>query len=130
MENKNYVITIPDKSELNNKGFTKKIKISPNMTKEKLLECGFTNFNKPTLYFCKMVGDEISFNLLVNDKTLEIQAIDVLDEDFLQPYDYQSMLMKNANFKPAQQVFDKVDEVLNQLQSDGIITGYNRGMYV
>ncbi len=125
-----YTITPPTKEELTSKGFTNRIKIVPNVTKEILLKYGFTNHNKPTLYYYRMVGNKISFNLSVDAKTLDITAIDVLDEDFLQPYDYQSMLINNRNFTHARQVFDRVDEVLNKLQDDGIITGYERGMYV
>lgn len=127
---KDYTIIEPNKDELTSKGFTNKIKIADGMTKEKLLEYGFTNYNKPVLYYCRIVGHGISFNLMVDIETLEIKNIDVLDEDFCQPYDYQSMLMRDINFRPAQQVFDRVDKELKKLQNDGIIIGYKRGMYL
>lgn len=126
-----YIISPPTKSELTSKGFTNKIKINKNMTVEKLLDYGFTNYHEPSLYFSTMIiYNDISFNLRVSKKTLKITDIDVLDENFMQPYDYQAMIMDNKNHTIARKVFDKVDEILNKLQNDGIIVGYQRGMYV
>lgn len=78
----------------------------------------------------KMLIDDISFNLRVSKKTLKITDIDVLDENFMQPYDYQAMIMDNRNYTTARKVFDKVNEILSKFQDDGIIAGYQRGMYV
>lgn len=127
---KEYTIIEPKKDELTPLGFTKKIKLIENITVEKLLDFGFTNYSEPTLYFARMVGDDISFNLSINKKTFEINRIDVLCEDFLQPYDYQSLLMKNHNNSSARGVFNQVDKILKTMQEAGIITGYQRGMYV
>jgi|GEM_PF-5299779 len=131
-ENNNelYKIKPPTKEELTSKGFTNRIKINPNQTVESLMKYGFSNHHEPTLYFCRILIDEISFGISIDKKSLEVTNIDVLDEDFLQPYDYQSILMKDANHKYARMVFDKVDVVLNKLQNDGVIEGYTRGMYV
>jgi len=126
-----YTITPPTKDELTPQGFTNKIKINKNMTADKLLKYGFTNHYEPSLYFSTMIiYNDISFNLRVSKKTLKITDIDVLDENLMQPYDYQAMIMDNKNHTIARKVFDKVDEILNKLQNDGIIVGYQRGMYV
>ena len=126
----NYTIQRPKKDELTRKGFTKRIKLTEGMTAERLLQYGFSNHHAPTLYFGRMVGPEISFNLVVDKKSLFIKNIDVLDEDFLQPYDYQAMLMRDQTHPLARQVFDEVDKVLSKLQDDGILNGYVRGMYI
>ena len=125
-----YTIQAPQKDELTKKGFTNRIKICDAVTAEQLMNYGFTNYHKPYLYFMKMLTDNISFNLTINKKTLTITNIDVLDEDFLQPYDYQVFLMKNPKNKLARKIFNKVDEIFTKLQQDGIVNGYVRGMYI
>lgn len=127
---KNVVIHPPLKEELTPSGFNKNIKVHSNQTSDSLLEYGFSNHDEPTLYFYKDLGDDISFNLLIDKKTLEIKAIDVLDEEFLQPFDYQAILMKNKNHSLAQKVYHKVNEILTKLQTDEVITGFRIGMYV
>ncbi|MFO1442865.1 hypothetical protein KDN24_06505 [Bacillus sp. Bva_UNVM-123] len=128
--NNDYTITPPKEGELTEKGFTKRIKINEGVTVKQLLEYGFSNNHKSTLYFMRMVGDDESFSLKLDKESLKITSIDILDENFLQPYDYQSILMKNRHQKYAQGVFDNVDKILEKLQNDGIINGYHRGMYV
>lgn len=125
-----YRIQPPAKDELTSKGFTNRIKLTSDQTVESLLNYGFSNHHEPTLYFCRMLIDEISFNINIDKKSLKIKNIDVLDEDFLQPYDYQRILMSDTNHKYARMVFDKVDVILSKLQSDGIIEGYTKGMYI
>lgn len=124
------LIQLPKKEELTQKGFTNRIRIAKGQTKESLASYGFTNQDPKTLYFCCMVHADISFNLTVDAETLQITAIDVLDEDFLQPYDYQSMILGGSQNKQAVEVFHNVNKVLQQLQNDGIIVGFVAGMYV
>lgn len=127
---RDYTIIPPTKEELTAKGFTNRIKIKDGVTEEQLINYGFTNHSKPILYFSKIVGNNISFNLSVNKSDLKITAIDVLDENFLQPYDYQNILMNDSNNPFARGVFNSVDKILNKLQGDGIVEGYERGMYI
>ncbi|MFC8685968.1 hypothetical protein [Brevibacillus porteri] len=120
----------PTKEELTNKGFTNRIKISKNQTKKSLLDYGFTNHNKPTLYYIDMVDKNTSFNLSVCINTLEITGIDVLNEDWLQPYDYQSEILSGNFSGKARNVYNKVNNILTKLQQDDIITGFEKGMYI
>lgn len=120
----------PTKEELTNKGFTNRIKVSKNQTKESLLNYGFTNYNRPTLYYAEMIDKNTSFNLSVCVDTLEVQSIDILNEDWLQPYDYQSEILSGQYSGKARNVYNKVNNVLLKLQKDNIITGFEKGMYV
>lgn len=124
------VIVPPKKEDLTKRGFNKNIKIETNQTVKSLLEYGFTNHNEPILYFCRNLGNDISFNLSIDKESLEIKNIDVLDEDFLQPYDYQAILLKDKNHKFAKNIYYKVNDILSKLQKDGIINGFNVGMYI
>lgn len=125
-----YTIETPKPEDLLKNKTTKLITLTGGMSTDKLLEYGFTNYNEPTLYFCRMLDGNISFNLSVTKDSMSIERIETLDENFLQPFDYQSILSKDNTHKFARKIFDKVDKVLTKLQQDGIIQGYKRGMYV
>lgn len=66
-------------------------KINPERTEEELKEYGFTNYNKPSLYFMRMLQPGISFNVTVNRKDFSKSTVDVLDENFLQPFDFEGI---------------------------------------
>lgn len=57
-------------------------------------------------------------------------GIDVLDDDYLQPYDYQLILERNPNHEHALKVKEFVEEELEKLQAAGILSGHKRGEYV
>lgn len=89
-------------------------------TKEELLKYGFSNCNKPTLYFCRDLGNEISFNISINIKTMK-PRVNVLDENFCQPYDYLYLLSQNKNHNYAKNVYFKVQKIIKKLVDDNII---------
>ena len=120
----------PGKDELTEKGFTKRIRIAENQTKGTLLTYGFSNHNKPTLYYMGMIDRNTSFNLSVCENTLTITSIDVLNEEWLQPYDYQAEILKGNPSGKARNTYNKVNNILSKLQKDGIITGFEKGMYI
>lgn len=126
----NVFIVPPKKEELTTKGFTNQIKIAEDQTKDSLLNYGFSNYHKPTLYYCKMVGSDVSLNISLDINTLEIKQIDVLDEDFGQPYDYQAIILKGKANESVIKIYHNVNNELAKLQHDGIITGFEKGMYI
>jgi hypothetical protein len=68
------------------------------LDESKMRDIGFTDFRPDTWYFCKYnVGHpDISFSLSVEKNNPENWEIDILDENFLQPYDYQMMLERGT----------------------------------
>lgn len=107
-----------------------------NISKEELIKLGFRN-NENDYYICKnLIGKrEITFNLTIykNDKRIKI---DILDENFLQPYDYQSILKRqqfvngiNIN-SYSYRVHIKVQEIMKWLLDNNIIIGYQLGDYI
>lgn len=67
-----------------------KYSVNSKAKKKDFLENGFSNYHKPSLYFCRRLTDPKmilckSFSITVNAKTLKISEYDILDEDFLQP---------------------------------------------
>ena len=108
------------------------------LSEEKMREIGFTDFVKEKWYYCKEVqfpkesryrNFEITFNVSI-PKNGDRLRIDVLDEDFCQPYDYQRMLNKNSKFEPALIVFEFVEKQMEYLQQQGVISGHIYGEYI
>lgn len=123
--------------ELNSKGVNKKIKAHILSDKE-MRAAGFTDHNKSVWYFMRVLsfpkqkrykGFEITFNLSIPKDGSDI-SIDVLDEAFLQPYDYQYMLDKNKEFEPALLVQEQVEKWMQHLKEKGILEGHEVGDYI
>lgn len=74
--------------------------------------------------------DTISINISISDEGEGL--IDILDDDFLQPYDFQSVIINMADKAPsvAKTVQKKVYEIMNNLIYAGIISGWNVGDYI
>ena len=74
--------------------------------------------------------DSISLNITITDNN--DGQIDILDDTFLQPYDFQSMIMSKGNNAPsvAKTVQKKVYEIMEGLSYYGIISGWNYGDYI
>lgn len=114
-------------------------KIKANILSDKeMKKIGFTDYSKTTWFFCRNIkfpkeiryrGFDITFNVSIPKDNSDIH-IDVLDEDFCQPYDYQSMLRKNPTFEPALIVYEQVEEWMEYLQSKGVLSGHVKGEYV
>ena len=108
------------------------------LSDEKMKEIGFTDYSKTTWFFCRSIkfpkevrykGFDISFNVSIPKDGSDIR-IDVLDEDFCQPYDYQAMLHRNPIFEPALIVYEQVEEWMDYLQSKGVLSGHVKGEYI
>ena len=77
-------------------------------TKEQLLNSGFTNYNKPYLYLHKNIDKkyDITFNMTLYAKSLEIKDIMIMDEDFGQPY-----LVTEKVFEESKKIIDWLIDV-------------------
>ena len=114
----------------NKAGQNSNIKLNPNLKEETLLNFGFTKEPTSEFYMMSKLTSDISFNVEIDIETNDI-SIEILDEDFLQPYDYQIML-KNPNYVPkiAKIVHHKVQEIMKKLVDSGIIVGYKENDYI
>lgn len=72
---------------------------------------------------------EVTLNISLPKDNSDIN-ISVLDEDFCQPYDYQSMLKNNPNFEAALLVFEQVEFWMKYYEYFGILSGHNYGEYI
>lgn len=132
--------------ELNSHGVNKLIKATI-LSDEKMREIGFhknyyegTDHEKysPYWYFNRMIqfpkekkyrGFEVSFNVHIPKDGSDI-SIDILDDAFCQPYDYQYMLDKTPSFKTALIVKEQVEEWMKYLQDNGVLSGHAYGEYI
>ena len=126
-----------EKVEVNSNCVNTKIKAHI-LSEKEMREIGFTDYSKNRWFFCRSItfpreprykGFDISFNVSIPKDGSDI-GIDVLDEDFCQPYDYQSMLHKNPIFEPALIVYEQVEELMEYLQSKGVLSGHVKGEYI
>lgn len=99
------------------------------LTDEQMRNHGFTDHNAKNWYYVERVGDGTTFNLTLPKDGGRLQ-IDVLDEDFGQPYDYQAYLKRNPKLEFAHGVKARVEAIMERMSEQGIITGYKKGMYI
>lgn len=100
----------------------------PDRTMKKL---GFTAYNKSHWYKCIMLDDNISFNISISKSGEENEVdIAVLDERFLQPYNYQYMLAKNPKNEFCSKIKFMVEAIMEGLQEAGLINGFEKDMYI
>ena len=79
-------------------------------------------------YFCKRVHKDITFNMSIYSE--DDWQIDILDECFLQPYDYQAMYA-GGNYRPViLTVMENVNEIMDSFVHKGIISGWKVGDYI
>lgn len=109
----------------------------------KMREIGFTDYAKDRWYFCRglninfngtkkkrgLNNVDISFSVTIPKDGSDIR-IDVLDELFCQPYDYQYILGKDPGHKIANIVKEQVEYWMEKLQEVGVLEGHVRGEYI
>lgn len=99
-----------------------------NILEENKMRELFTDHIQEQWYYCQEL-DDISFNLSIDKKNKTIK-IDVLDEDFCQPYDYQYILNKNPNNEFAKKIHNFVQAEMLKLMEFGVIEDYVMGDYI
>ena len=73
------------------------------------------------------LGCDISLTIKIAGEYL---FIDVLDESFAQPYDYQAILRRTPDHKFALDIHNQVQAIMKQLSDCGIIDGYIANDYI
>ena len=98
---------------------------------EYLRKIGFTDHVPEQWYYwvCMPKAYDISFNVTIPKDGSDIK-IEVLDESFLQPYDFQYYLSTNPNHKFALDVQKFVYEQMERLMKYGVISGWRLGYYI
>lgn len=99
------------------------------LSDEEMREIGFTDRSKKTWYFTRRVAGSISFNFHIEKETGR-WGIDILDEDFLQPYDYQYLIANGYKDTFVEEVQEGVEEIMAFLAEKGVIEGHEYGEYI
>ena len=103
------------------------------LSDKRMRELGFTDLTRNTWYFYRVrniSGLSVSFNVSIDKSNPDNLQIDVLDEDFLQPYDYQDILSHYKDNKYAQEVKRWVDKMMASLVDAGVLSNWKVGDYV
>lgn len=79
-------------------------------------------------YFCNKVYRDITFNMSIYSE--DDWRIDILDEWFCQPYDYQAMYESGKYSTVVLTVMKNVNEIMDSFVHKGIISGWKVGDYV
>jgi len=101
------------------------------LSDEDMRRIGFTDHCADRWYFCRRVEGfrDLTFNVSI-PKNGDDFSIDVLDECFLQPYDYQGMLHRNPKFEPALRAREGVEYWMEYLEKEGVLSGHIRYEYI
>lgn len=104
------------------------------LSDEEMYSIGFTDHDPSKWYYFRIVpnlgkGINISFNVTIPKDGSDIEII-TLDEDFLQPYDYQSILEHHPNLECALKVRDFAESQMSYLQDVGVLYGHEYGDYI
>lgn len=82
-------------------------------------------------YLCSIIDKDITLNIKIPLDNPSNIRIDVLDESFCQPYDYQAMIINIPSYPAiAAKCYEHVNSKLAELQEVGIISGFVEGDYV
>lgn len=123
--------------EVNSNGVNKLIKAAI-LPDNQMREIGFTDYSKNNWYFSKLItfpntefyrGFDIVFSVTIPKDGSDI-SIDVLDEDFCQPYDYQRFLCKDSTFEPCLIIKEQVEHWMKYLQDNRVLSGHLYGEYI
>ena len=124
--------------KLNKHGVNAKIKATI-LSDAEMRDIGFTDYAKERWHFRRAIkfpntkrykGFDISFSVTITKNNPKDLRIDVLDEDFCQPYDYQKMLDKDPEFEPCLTVKEQVEEWIKYLMENGVLSGHEYGEYI
>ena len=122
------MIKINENVPLDERGHNKNIKFHI-LDKDTMKAYGFGHTYGEWIYSIG-ITDTISLNIIINDDSEG--RIDILDDDFLQTYDFQSMIINNGDKanNVAKTTQKKVYNIMENLVYGGIISGWNKGDYI
>jgi hypothetical protein len=113
--------------EIDENGLNAALTASILASRQDMRTLGFTDGSGASWQLNRRVGQDVMLNLSI-PKNGNRFRLDILDEDFLQPYDYQNILERSPNHEFALGVRKAVEEVLEFLSKVRIIQGYEKGM--
>ena len=111
---------------INNRGNNSNIRAGVDISDDTMKSHGFRQYNSRWNY-TKDLGCEVSIYIGI---LLDCVIIDVIDESFCQPYDYQHILKEHPEAGFALTVHRGVQSIMKRLSESGIIVGYVENDYI
>jgi hypothetical protein len=110
---------------MNTRGNNANIKANLGVSDDTMRDYGFYQRNGQLIYM-EDLGYDVSLNICV---LCDSVFIDVIDEEFLQLYDYQRML-RNPENVVALEIHSRVQAIMKRLSDAGIIEGWVANEYI
>lgn len=123
-------IPIREPAELDSNGLNTALKFNTE-NPDALRICGFQRSDTYHMWILyKAVSDSIGINIRLYDDGRK--EVDVLDEDFCQPYDFQYPIMNDINNVPymAKKTQAVLYKILSCMKENGVLEGWSVGDYV
>lgn len=98
------------------------------LSDDEMVKAGFRKTNDGNWNKLRFLDEDISFDITIYQDG--DWRIDVLEEEFLQPYDYQFILDKDPKFSFALNIKRRADEEMTKLIEAGIVSGWKIGDYL
>lgn len=117
-------------------GRNARMRINPDITAAQIERLGFTQRRKGTYYLCRTLSNHngltITLNISFDVVGYRHLKIDILDETYLQPYDYQAYIKQYAHRIPklAGNIHIAVQQYMMQLVDEGLLLDYQRNDYI
>ena len=108
------------------------------LSDQQMRDIGFSDCCSDQWFFCRTIqfpsrsqykNFDIDFSVTIPKDGSDIR-IDVIDNDFGQPYDYQCMLENNPMFEPCLIVQEQVEQWMKFLTESGVLSGHVAGEYM
>lgn len=115
--------------ELDGNGLNAALTASVLPSRQDMRTLGFTERSGGSWYLSRRVGQDVTLNLSIPKNGSRFR-LDILDDDSLQPYDYQDILKQSPHHKCALEVQQSIEEILGFLSKVRIIHGFEKGMYI
>lgn len=109
--------------ELNENGLNAALTASILPSRQDMRTLGFTERCGATWGLCRSIGTGVTLDLSI-PKDGSPFRLDIIDEQFRQPYDYQGILRDYPDNQPALEVQQNVERVLGFLSKVRIIHGF------
>lgn len=118
-----------DEVSTNKYGVNEKIRVHIT-SEEEMKRAGFRKTRNKWVFTKDLTGeDEIGLYVTINEDDPRDLDIQVIDENFGQPYDYQYILNRSNN-EFALRIKELVEVEIERLQSFGVISGHLYGEYI
>lgn len=102
------------------------------LSDDEMRKLGFTDHREGYWYYFHSVSDdgEVTFNVTIDKAGIDDLRIDILDEAFGQPYDFQYILERTPDIQYAKDVKEAVEAEMQRLQEAGVLFGHEYGEYI